>query len=222
MNKAPYAPLVILHAPLVILLLPLAFLGCVSKAYVRDEVASTHARLDDVEGQVEANQTRIDEQGEELDEQGQQIDAVSEAVETASETAKEALDRARQAGKLAKGQLLFETALTDDEVKFAVDQARLASAATAAIDELAGQLIAANESVYIEIQGHTDSTGAEDYNLELGYERAQAVMRYLNRRHGLPLHRMSAVSYGETAPVADNGTREGRSQNRRVVLVVLR
>ena len=210
------------HAPLVILLLPLVLLGCATKAYVRDEVASANTRIDDVEGQVEANQTRLNEQGERIDEQGERIDDVSEAVENASLTAKEALERAMQAGKLAEGQLLFETALTDDEVKFAVDDTRLASEATAAIDQFAAQLIAANENVYIEIQGHTDSTGAEDYNLELGYERAQSVMRYLNMGHGVPLHRMSAISYGETAPVADNGTRDGRAQNRRVVLVVLK
>lgn len=196
--------------------------GCASKGYVRDEVASLHDRVDSVEGQVETNQTRLDEQSGRIDEQGEQIAAVEGALEDASETAKEAYDRAVKAGKLAEGKFLFETALTDEKVKFDFDKAKLSPAATEALDELAGQLVAANESVFIEIQGHTDATGEEDYNLELGYKRAEAVLRYLNMRHGLPLHRMSAISYGETAPIADNQTREGRSKNRRVVLVVLK
>ena len=202
-----------------VILTPLGVVGCASKGYVSQEVsrevATVHARVDDVEGQVEANQQRLDVQGE-------RIEAVSGVAESASQTAREALDRAVNAGKLAEGKLLFETALTDDKVKFGFDEDTLSPEGKAALDEVAGQLVAANESVYVEIQGHTDATGTDDYNLELGYERAQAVLRYLNMRHGVPLHRMSAISYGETAPVADNGTRDGRAQNRRVVLVVLK
>ncbi len=212
---------------LILILLPLAasFLalgGCASKGYVREELAGVHSRVDSVEDQVESNQTRLDEQSGRLDEQGEQITAVSGRLENASQTAKDALERAVKAGKLAEGKLLYETTLSDDRVKFGFDTARLSPEATAALDEFATELVAANESVFIEIQGHTDATGEEDYNLELGFKRAESVLRYLNMRHGLPLHRMSAISYGETAPVADNTTREGRAQNRRVVLVVLK
>lgn len=196
--------------------------SCATKSYVREEVKTTHARLDDVEGQVEANQTRLNEQEGRLDDQEQQIGEVSLALEDASQTAREAFERAQKAGKLAEGKLLFETVLSDEDVRFDFDKADLGAEARAALDSFAAKLISANEKIYIEIQGHTDSTGEESYNLELGYERAQAVLRYLNMRHGLPLHRMSAISYGETAPVADNSTREGRAKNRRVVLVVLR
>jgi outer membrane protein OmpA-like peptidoglycan-associated protein len=52
-------------------------------------------------------------------------------------------------------------------------------------------------------------------------ERAEAVRNYLSRQHGIALHRMNVISSGEAEPVADNGTREGRAQNRRVMLVVL-
>ena len=57
---------------------------------------------------------------------------------------------------------------------------------------------------------------------ELGLERAEAVRRYLNMQHHIPLHRINVISYGETTPVTDNKTREHRAQNRRVVLVVLK
>ncbi len=132
-----------------------------------------------------------------------------------------ALARAEEAGKLAKGKFLFEVTLTDEAVKFGFNSATLSNEAKAALDAFAARVKAENKNVYIEVQGHTDSVGSEAYNLKLGQERAESVLRYLNMQHGLPLHRMSAVSYGEFKPVADNQTTSGRAQNRRVTLIVL-
>jgi len=181
--------------------------GCATKKYVKQETGAVNTRVDDVQGQVEQAQTR-------LNTHDQQIGDVSK-------TAQDALRRAQEAGKLAEGKFLYETVLTDDKVKFAVDTADLSPEGQAAIDEFADQLKSQNKNVYVEIQGHTDSTGSEKYNEELGLLRAEAVRRYLNQKHGFPLHRINVISYGESAGVADNGTREGRSQNRRVALVVL-
>ncbi|MGB3564196.1 MAG: OmpA family protein [Thermoanaerobaculia bacterium] len=164
-------------------------------------------RVDGVESQVEANQTRLDQQEKDIGE--------------VSQTAQEALDRALAAGKLAEGKFLYETLLTDENVRFDFNQADLTEPAMSELDTFAQRLSTDNANVFIEIQGHTDSTGAEDYNIDLGERRAQATRRYLNMSHGVPLHRMSVISYGESAPIADNGTREGRSLNRRIALVVL-
>ena len=71
------------------------------------------------------------------------------------------------------------------------------------------------------IEGHTDNTGSEGYNFDLGATRADAVRDYLNREGGVPLHAMNTISYGESQPVADNSSAGGRSQNRRVVVRVL-
>ena len=117
---------------------------------------------------------------------------------------------------------LFETVLTDDKVRFGLDEVGLSSEARMAIDEFAERLVSENANVYVEVQGHTDSTGNENYNLKLGQQRAETVLRYLSREHHIPLHRISAVSYGESAPIDDNATREGRARNRRVALVVLK
>lgn len=186
--------------------------GCASKKYVREEVGretgAVHTRVDTLSGQVEANQTKIREH----DEQIAQV----------SRTAQEALQRAQEAGKLAEGKLLYETVLSDDQVRFGFDKAGLSDEAKAALDTFAGPIVDGNQNVYIEIQGHTDSVGSETYNEELGLERAEAVRRYLNMQHKIPLHRMSVISYGETAPVAGNDDRDARAKNRRVVLVVLR
>jgi peptidoglycan-associated lipoprotein len=195
--------------------------GCATKSYVKQETGAIHTRVDQIQGQVEDNQTELKKHGQRLDEQGQQINAQGEQIQGASKTAQEALQRALDAGKLAQGKLLYETVLTDDKVHFGFDKSILSKEAEAALDDFANNLKEQNKGVYIEIQGHTDSVGSEDYNNKLGLDRAEAVRRYLNQKDGLPLHRMSVISYGESAPVADNKTREGRSQNRRVVLVVL-
>ncbi len=187
--------------------------GCATKKYVGDQVSGVTKRVDDVQGQVEDNQTKLKEHEDRMSKDEAQSAAISK-------TAQEALDRAVAAGKLAQGKFLYETVLSDDKVKFSFDKAELSADAKAALDQFADQLKADNKNVYIEVQGHTDNVGSQDYNYMLGEKRAEAVRRYLSLK-GVPLHRMSVISYGETEPVADNSTREGRAQNRRVVLVVL-
>ncbi len=194
-------------------LLALGGWGCASKDYVQGEVGKVGERVDGVQSQVEDAQTKIREHDS-------RINKNSAAAAEASKTAQEALDRALAAGKLAEGKFLYEAVLSDDKVKFGFDKAELSDDAKAALGELVGKLKADNRNVYIEIQGHTDNVGSEEYNMSLGQKRAEAVRRYLSTQ-GIALHRMSVISYGESEPVADNKTREGRAQNRRVVLVVL-
>ena len=77
------------------------------------------------------------------------------------------------------------------------------------------------KGMYFEIEGHTDNVGDEMTNERIGMERAEAVKRYLYEQHQIPLHKMNVISYGEDKPVAPNKTRDGRAQNRRVVIKVL-
>ncbi|MCB1036754.1 MAG: OmpA family protein [Acidobacteria bacterium] len=186
--------------------------GCATKKYVEQQVASSQEqvtqRIDQVEGQVEANQTRLDEQ--------------EKMIDDVSKTAQDALDRAVAAGQLAEGKFVYEATFTDDQIHFETNEAVLGDEAKAALDAFAREVKSKNENVFIEIQGHTDSTGSDSHNYELGLERAEAVRRHLSSQHGFPLHRISVISYGESEPVADNDTKEGRSANRRVVIVVLK
>jgi outer membrane protein OmpA-like peptidoglycan-associated protein len=110
--------------------------------------------------------------------------------------------------------------LSDDSLKFAAAKADLSPEVRSRLDGFVEKLKAANKNVYIEIQGHTDSTGSKAFNYKLGEARADAVRRYLNE-HGVALNRISTISYGPDAPVAPNTDRAGRAQNRRVVLIVL-
>lgn len=150
----------------------------------------------------------------------EQVGVVDTRVTGVEGTAGEALARANAAHKLAEGKFLYELVLSDDSVKFPTDHYALSPEAEARLGELAQRLKSENRNVYLEIQGHTDSVGDEDHNQELGEARAEAVRRYLSQQ-GIALNRMSTISYGEDSPVASNDTPEGRSQNRRVAIIVL-
>ena len=188
----------------------LALGGCADKKYVNSEVsksnAQTEKRINEVESQVEATQSKVKQHDSKLAE--------------LDNAARQALERAQAAGKLAEGKFVFSLVLSDDAVKFPVNRHELSSEAMQLLDTFAERLKKENKNVYLEIQGHTDATGAPDANYRLGEARAEAVRRYLNKQ-GIALNRMSTISYGKDEPVESNKTREGRSKNRRVVVVVL-
>ncbi len=75
--------------------------------------------------------------------------------------------------------------------------------------------------VNIEVAGHTDSMGSDEYNMKLSQQRAEAVRNFLISR-GVAADRLTAKGYGEAQPVADNATEEGRFKNRRVELAPLK
>jgi outer membrane protein OmpA-like peptidoglycan-associated protein len=201
MNRKPWIVALSLTAALV------GTTGCATKKYVKTETGAVNTRVDQVQGQVEQAQNRLDTHEKKIGE--------------ISQTAQDALRRAQEAGKLAEGKFLYETVLTDDKVKFGFDTSDLSPEAMAALDDFAAKIKQDNKNVYVEIQGHTDNVGSEKYNQELGLLRAESVRRYLNQKQSFPLHRINVISYGKTSPIADNKTREGRAQNRRVALVVL-
>ena len=78
------------------------------------------------------------------------------------------------------------------------------------------------EGAVFLVAGHTDNVGSEDYNYELGKKRADAVTRYLITQKKMDPLRVVTVSYGKTAPAAENNTAQGRAKNRRVEILVYR
>ena len=101
-------------------------------------------------------------------------------------------------------------------LQFATDSAVLTDADKTSLDETAANL-ARLKFVAGTVEGHTDNTGSDAYNQGLSERRAQTVSDYLQGK-GIAVGRLTAVGFGESQPVADNATREGRAQNRRVVL----
>ena len=196
----------------------LAGTGCVTKRQFRDNVSATDTRISGVEDSVEANERRVDDLRKETD---GKIVEVRDQADRAYQTGSQAMTKAEEAEKAARGKILWSVTLSDDKVKFAHNRYELSPEAASALDELANQVKGYGKAVYLEIEGHTDSTGSEDYNLVLGGERADAVRNYLNQKGGIPLHAMNTISMGESQPVTENSTSAGRSQNRRVVVKVL-
>ena len=192
--------------------------GCATTKQVDQKIAEATAKTDQkietVETQVEELQTKQKETATKVDAQGQEIVKVSQS-------AQEALKRAQEAGILAKGKVVFEQTFTEDRVKFRSGSAELNADAKTALDEFAGKVKELKRPVWMEIQGHTDSTGSTEINDALGAKRAEAVRLYLARKHQLPIQRMTTISYGDTLPADDGKGRAARAANRRVVLVVL-
>ena len=101
-------------------------------------------------------------------------------------------------------------------VTFRVNSAVLSPEAKQKLDELAAKTTSAR-AFMIEVAGHTDATGSDAKNFRLSRDRADAVVQYLAVQHKIPLRRfVTPMGYGKTEAVADNTTREGREQNRRV------
>jgi peptidoglycan-associated lipoprotein len=199
----------------------LAMGACATKKSLREGLGTQDTKISGIETQVEANQKRIEETGQRLDGVKEEAGEARRIGTEAGSKAEKAGERADKAFDLAKGKLLYTVVISETAGQFATSKYELSEDAKKKLDELAGRLKAENSNVYLEIQGHTDSTGSEEWNLILGQRRADAVRQYLNAAQGIPLHKMSVISFGESKPVADNGTREGRAQNRRVEIRVL-
>jgi outer membrane protein OmpA-like peptidoglycan-associated protein len=180
--------------------------GCATKGFVREQVGSVDSKLQTTQGEVAA--------------QGSTLQAQQAHLGQLDQNTREALERAEAAGKLAEGKFLYSMVLSDDSVKFPVDGSKLSAEAQTRLMDFVQKLKSDNKNVYVEIQGHTDATGSKAANMRLGEARAEAVRLFMNQQ-GVPLNRMSTISYGDQSPVAPNNTRQGRAQNRRVVVIVL-
>ncbi len=109
--------------------------------------------------------------------------------------------------------------ITLKNVFFETGRATLQKSSDAALNDLVDAL-KAKPSLVIEIAGHTDNVGTPESNLKLSLDRANAVRTYLTT-HGIAASRVTAAGYGETQPVADNDTAEGRQKNRRTEVRII-
>ena len=198
--------------------IPVVLGACATSKSVDEKIAASQANTNQ---KIESVSSQVEDLQQKQTDLSSRQSATDARVEQLSQSAAEALKRAEEAGVLAKGQVVFEQTFSEDRVKFKLSSSDLTDEAKAALDEFAGKVKGLTSAYFIEIQGHTDDSGAERYNEELGQRRAESVRRYLSREHKLPLNRMSTISYGDTLPLESNRTRAGRTANRRVVMVVL-
>jgi peptidoglycan-associated lipoprotein len=201
-----------------VLVAAVAVAGCAKKSYVQKEVGEVNKKVDSVSAEVEKTQQRVQKTEVRIDE----VDKGAQTgITEAKDSAGKAMVKAEGAEKLAKGKIIYTVTLSNDKVTFPVNRAEISDEAKKLIDEAVAPLKTENRGVYFEIEGHTDATGDENYNFKLGEERAMAVRDYIAKTHGIALSRLNVISYGESKAVSDNKTREGRAQNRRVVIRIL-
>jgi peptidoglycan-associated lipoprotein len=201
-----------------LLAVSVALAGCAKQSYVQREVGEVNKKVDAVSAEVEKTQQRV--QQNEV-----QIAAVDKSAQVgigeAKGSAQAAMTKAQEAERAAKGKLIYTVTLSNDKVRFPVNKAEISDEAKKMIDEAVGPLVKENRGVWFEIEGHTDNTGDAAYNFRLGEERAMAVRDYIAKAHAVALNRLNVISYGEEKPVAENKDRDGRAQNRRVVIRIL-
>jgi outer membrane protein OmpA-like peptidoglycan-associated protein len=209
--------------------------ACATKKFVRTEVGNVNSKVDTLSGTVEETQERTRKNEERIG----AVDEKAEAAGRSATSARAAADAAANAAKEVDGRvatvnnrvtaveaasrkLVFEVTLSEDQGNFAFGKTDLPDAAKARLDQLVQQMKGdSSKNIFIEIEGHTDNVGSPLINERIGMDRAESVKRYLYEQHQIPLHKMNVISYGEEKPVAPNNKRDGRAQNRRVVVKVL-
>jgi outer membrane protein OmpA-like peptidoglycan-associated protein len=228
-----------------LMIVAVVFSGCATRKYVRQEIGKVEVQI----GEVRDSQLEQAERIDAVDRRAQAgINAANlagMAAEAANDNAIAADRRAAEADRRADAAQLnaqralnridtvetgIENRITNLDkysvadrktVTFEFDSSSLNKEATGSLDDIAGQVAGMPAGYLIELQGFTDSVGTETYNFALSERRAGSVLRYLVSKN-IPLYRISIVGLGNTSPVADNKTRAGREQNRRVEVRVLR
>lgn len=202
--------------------------GCLAtRDWVREHV-------DPVSGRVTQTETRLNEAEGQIGQLGGRMSAAEGKI-TGMEGRLSGVERkmGEVDGKADKalstlGNLKLERRLVVDMkegANFGFNSSALPPQARKEIDgflsDLKGDLAGGENAVFL-VAGHTDNSGSEDYNYELGKRRADAVGRYLVTQKKLDPLRVMTVSYGKNAPVAENNSRDGRAKNRRVEIMVYR
>lgn len=216
--------------------------GCASRKYVRLQTQSLEPAIQEASNGVKENAERIDA----VDRRAQQgitaagaADQKATAAQNSANTANQAAqaadrkaDTANQGVQTANNRInTLETRIagindnyTQSEtqtVLFDFNKSTLTDRAKSTLDQIASSVSGLRTGYMLELQGYTDARGSEQYNIGLSQRRAEAVERYLVSKN-VPLFRISIVGLGKDNPVADNKTDQGRTQNRRVEVRVLR
>lgn len=172
--------------------------GCATKGDVEQMIAPVQAQVNTLQGQV-------NEQGAHLTKLDGQVAA--------------AQAKADSAYTLAQGKFNYEVVSTDSSILFDTGKSDLSQDDQDKLTALAQRLKSENKNVFLEIQGHADTTGSKKENQALGLRRAIAVARFLHS-NGVAGNRLSVISYGEDKPVAEV-MKNGNPLNRCVTIVIL-
>ncbi len=204
--------------------------GCTTKNYVRSQTgpliqqtndldaktAQDHRAITDTDQRAQAGIANAQSAANTAD---QHAMAAGQSADAANQSAQEAVNRVDTlTGVVANLDNYKE--LSDVSVTFAFDKSVLTADDKAQLDQIAGGLASARGYI-LALTGGTDSVGDADYNYRLSQKRADAVVTYLATKYNIPPHKFYLIGIGKESPVADNHTREGRAQNRRVEIKLM-
>jgi peptidoglycan-associated lipoprotein len=205
--------------------------ACATKKFVRTSVGEVNEKVDSQGRALEETQERTRRNEGRISEVDQKASAADQKAAAAGQAAAAAHTAANTVGSEANAKfdtidraskrLVYEVVLSEDQGNFKFGKTILPDEAKQKIDEMVAQIKQDPKNIYLEIEGHTDNIGAARTNEQIGLARAESVKKYLYEQYQIPLHKMNVISYGKEKPVAPNKTREGRAQNRRVVIKVL-
>lgn len=215
-------------------------MGCATKKFVREEVSKSEAKLGQevgrVDGDLAQEKTRVSGLAVQVTETRSVAEDAARRTVEARGLADQALGRAGDAADRA-GQAQTRADQTDQRltrlwsnrhrlqpgevivVSFGFDRWALDDRGETALLEVVQQL-KENPNRVVLLEGYTDSVGREPYNIQLSQRRAEAVRRFLVAK-GVDVHRIHSIGLGDLRPVADNNTKQGRDQNRRVAVRLL-
>ena len=208
--------------------------ACASKKFVRGEVDAVGTRVETLSQSLETTQEATRQNGTritQVDAKADQVGLWAKDAQSSATNAQQAANAAQQAASAAAARvgaveasskrLVYEVVISEDQGNFKFGSAALPEGVRTRIDEMIAQLKSDPRGNYVEIEGHTDASGDKMVNHRVGEARAEAVKRYLYDTHQVPLHKMNVISYGEDKPAGPNKNRQGRAQNRRVVIRIL-
>jgi outer membrane protein OmpA-like peptidoglycan-associated protein len=201
--------------------------ACATKKYVRNRVNERVTPLENRTGELEETSRRNTQEI-------QRISRDIEEVRTRADRAQQTADRAASSAEQANTRVAtVEQSISDLRanldrytlqktvtVWFRAGRSELTPEAKSTLDALASQIKDRN-GFLLEIQGFASSDGDPALNERLSQARSEAVRKYLADKHNIPLFRMFILGFGDSRPIADNSTREGRMQNRRVEVRLL-
>lgn len=220
-----------------------ALSGCASRKYARLQAQALEPSIQEAQNGVKENAERIDavdrraQQGltaaGSADTKATAAQQAAQAAQTAAQAADRKADTANQGVQQANNRIsTLETRVSNigpeaysesekQTVTFALNSSVLSNQAKSTLDGIVGGLSGQRTNYMLELEGFTDSTGSEQYNIGLSIRRSESVERYLVSKN-IPLFRISIIGLGKENPVADNKSKEGRDQNRRVEVHVLK
>jgi OmpA-OmpF porin, OOP family len=204
--------------------------GCATKNYVRTQTtpliqqtndldaktAQDHRNITDTDQRAQAGIAKADAAAASAD---QHAGAAGEAADAAGRSAQEAYNRVDTLSGVVANLDNYKQ-LMDVSVTFGFDKSVLTADDQKQLDDFATSLGTAR-GYLLEVTGGTDSIGDATYNYQLSQRRADAVVNYLATKYNIPPHKFYLIGIGKDQAVADNKTKDGRAQNRRVEIKLM-